>query len=460
MRILVLLLLLPLIGCVEELDGPPGSGMGDLPLASPAWILDAVIYEVFVPDFSSEGTFAGVEARLDSLHALGVTTLWLMPIHPIGVEGRKGDALGSPYAIRDYYAVNPDYGTMEDFQSLVAATHDRGMKLILDLVANHTAPDNAWTTEHPDWYVLGDDGKPQTPRGNDGVPTDWTDTVELDYDNPEVVEEMTNVLRFWALEQNVDGFRCDVASMVPVAFWEHAIASLRADKGVLMLAEGDDMELHRAGFDLTYAWPEYAALKEVWAGEPAARYADRVASIIAELPPGAARLRFTTNHDETAWDAPPPALFGGQAGAQAAFLLAAALPGAPLVYNGQEVGIDQTVPFFSATPIDWTANPDVQAWYRHFFEIYTASDALRRGDYRLITATEDAIAFERTSGDDRLIVLVNVRATPTTISLESVQGRDLLTGDTIDLGDATQLAPYAAHVVTVDEGRMRDETTR
>ncbi len=452
MRLLVVLMLLSFTGCIESLDGPPGSGMGDLPMASPAWVGDAVIYEIFVPDFSPEGTFAGVEARLDSLQSLGVTTVWLMPIHPTGVEGRKGDALGSPYAIRDYYAVNPDYGTLEDFQSLVAATHDRGMKLILDFVANHTAPDNAWTTEHPDWYVLGDDGKPQVPHGNDGVPTDWTDTVELDYDNPEVIAEMTNVLRFWAIEQNVDGFRCDVAGMVPIAFWEHAIASLREEKGVLMLAEGEGMDLHSAGFDLTYAWPEYATLKEVFAGKPAARYADRVASILTELPPGAARLRFSTNHDETAWDAPPPTLFGGQAGAQAAFVLAAALPGVPLIYNGQETGIDQTVPFFSSTPIDWTANPDVQVWYRRFFEVYTASEALRRGDYRLITATEDALAFERTSGDERLIVAVNVRPTPTTISIPSASGRDLLSGQPMELNDATELAPYAAHVITVGEG--------
>ncbi len=450
MRLLTILLLLPLTACVESLDGPPGSGMGDLPMASPAWIGDAVIYEIFVPDFSPQGTFAGVEARLDSLQALGVTTLWLMPIHPIGVQGRKGDALGSPYAIRDYYAVNPDYGTMADFQSLLAATHDRDMKLILDFVANHTAPDNAWTTEHPDWYVLGSDGKPQTPRDNDGVPTDWTDTVELDYDNPEVAQEMTNVLRFWAIEQGVDGFRCDVASMVPLEFWQDAIASLRAEKGILMLAEGDEMELHSAGFDLTYAWPEYATLKEAWAGEPAAKYADRVAGVLTQLPPGAARLRFSTNHDETAWDAPPPALFGGQAGAQAAFVLTAALPGVPLVYNGQETGIDQTVPFFSSTPIDWTANPDVQAWYRRFFEIYTASEALRRGDYRLLSATNDALAFERTSRDERLIVVVNVRSNPTTISLEPATGRDLLSGDAVELGSATELAPYAAYVIAVD----------
>lgn len=447
MRRLFLLALLPLLAACERAvpltESPP--------IAAPAWIGDAVLYEIFVPDFSPEGTFAGVEARLDSLQALGATTLWLMPIHPTGVEGRKGDALGSPYAVRDFYDVNPDYGTMEDFERLVEAVHDRGMQLILDFVANHTAPDNAWTDAHPDWYVRDADGNPRVPHDPGGNPTDWTDTVELDYDNPEVRAEMANVLRFWAVEKGVDGFRCDVASFVPLAFWEEAIAALRAEKPVLMLAEGDDPELHRAGFDLTYAWPEFAVLKEVFGGAPAARYTDRVAEALEALPSGAGRMRFTTNHDESAWDAPPPVLFGGQAGAQAAFVLAAALPGVPLLYAGQETGIDENVPFFEATPVDWSANPDVQQWYHRFFEIYTGSQALRGGDYRVLTATNDAVAFERTSGNERLIALVNVRAEPVAIDIEAVSGRDLLSGETVELGPQTPLAPYAAHLVSVGE---------
>jgi glycosidase len=444
MRLLTAALLLLLAGCERALPiaQPP-------PTAAPSWIADAVLYEIFVPDFSPEGTFAGVEARLDSLQALGATTLWFMPIHPTGVEGRKGDALGSPYAIRDYYAVNPDYGTMEEFERLVAAVHARGMQIILDFVANHTAPDHAWTRERPDWYIRDADGNPRVPHDPSGNPTDWTDTVELDYDNPDVAREMTNVLRFWAVEKGVDGFRCDVASFVPLSFWEGAIASLRAEKPVLMLAEGDDPELHRVGFDLTYAWPEFATLKEVFAGAPAARYAERVGEVLTTLPDGAGRMRFTTNHDESAWDAPPPVLFGGQQGAQAAFVLSAALPGVPLLYAGQETGIEDNVPFFEATPVDWNARPEVQAWYRRFFDIYTGSQALRGGDYRLLSATDDALAFERARGNERLVVLANVRPTTVTIDLEAQTGRDLLSGETVDLGPQTPLAPYAARIVAV-----------
>ena len=422
MRCPALALLVFLAGCASVPDRPAPTPVADEggvePLAweAPAWAEGAVLYEVFVPDASPEGTFRGLIRRLPEIEALGATTLWLMPIHTVGVEGRKGE-LGSPYAIRDYYAVNPEYGTEADFRALVEAAHDRGMHVLLDFVANHTAPDNAWVAEHPEWYTRGAGGGLSTPISPDGEPTDWTDVADLDYSNAALRAEMTDVLRYWVREFDVDGYRCDVAGWVPYDFWAEAIAAIREVKPVLMLAESEDPAIHRVGFDLTYAWPEYAAMKAVWGGAPASTLVDLVARVQAELPPGAGRLRFTTNHDETAWDAPPPALFGGQAGAQAAFVLAASLPGAPLVYNGQETGVEAPVPFFSRTPYDWTARPDVRAFYARFLAAYPQSEALRTGALaRIEAASEDVVFAERTAGGERVVVLVNVRDRPATVA--------------------------------------------
>ena len=454
-----LAVLVLLAGCASVPDRPapeaappaveaagPGGGVAPLAWTAPAWTEGAVLYEVFVPDASPEGTFRGLIRRLPEIQALGVTTLWLMPIHPIGVEGRKG-VLGSPYAIRDFYAVNPDYGTDDDFRALVEAVHARGMYVILDFVANHTAPDNAWVAEHPEWYTRGPDGGLSTPISPGGEPTDWTDVADLDYSNAALRAEMTDVLRYWVREFDVDGYRCDVAGWVPYDFWTDAIAAVREVKPVLMLAENEDPAIHRVGFDLTYAWPEYAALKAVWDGAPASELVDLVTRVQAELPPGAGRLRFTTNHDETAWDAPPPDLFGGQAGAQAAYALAASLPGAPLVYNGQELGVEEPVPFFERTPYDWTARPEVRAFYARFLEAYDQSEALRTGALaRLDAVSDDVVVAERTAGAERVAVLVNVRDRPVSVATPpALQGgawSDALSGGAVELGLTVSLGPY------------------
>lgn len=417
----------------------------------PDWVANAVIYELFTPDFTEEGTFRAIIPRLDELQELGVTTLWLMPIHPIGEEERKG-VLGSPYAIRDYYGINPEYGTKEDFRALVDAVHERGMYLIIDLVANHTSPDNAWVEEHPDWYTRDADGNVMVPHTPDGQPTDWTDTVDLNYDNPELRAEMIRMMRYWVEEFNIDGYRCDVAGFVPHDFWAEAIAALREVKPIMMLAENEEPAIHNAGFDLTYAWPEYAKLKEVWNGNPVSELAALVQRVEEELPEGARRLRFTTNHDETAWDAPPPALFGGQEGAQAAFVLTATLPGVPLVYNGQETGVEETVPFFEQTPYDWSQQPEVRAFYERVLDLYNEHEVLRHGTLILLAPdAEDVMLFERTLADERVIVAVNVRNEEVSVVVPaSVSGSDwtdALSGETVTLGESLTLPAYGYHVL-------------
>ena len=452
-----------LAGCSQPRDGAespvgssasaaPDGGAVAPPWTPPAWAEGAVLYEMFVPDFTAEGTFRAAAARLPELKELGVTVVWLMPIHPTGVEGRKED-LGSPYAVRDFYGVNPDLGTEADFRAFVDAAHAQGLRVLLDLVANHTSPDNAWTAEHPDWYTRDADGRLITPVSPEGEPTDWTDVVDLDYSNAALRAEMTEVMRYWVREFDVDGYRCDVAGWVPYDFWAQAIPAVRAVKPVLMLAEHADPAIHRAGFDLSYAWPEYARMKEVWDGAPAAELAALVREVEAELPAGARRLRFTTNHDETAWDQPPPAIFGGQAGAQAAFVAAVALPGDPLVYNGQELGVEEPVPFFSRTPYDWSLRPEVQAFYRAVLDAHAASPALRSGRASFPTPdAADVLLVERTTGSDRALVAVNVRDRRSAVAVPaSVRGRwrDAVAGGAaVTVGDEVQLGPYEYRVLT------------
>lgn len=397
---------LPLLALLALLTGCAGP---DVPSAAdrapvPDPVEDAVIYEVFVRAFTPEGTLQALVPRLDELRELGVTTLWLMPIHPIGEERRKG-TLGSPYSIRDYKAVDPAYGSVEDVRALVAAAHARGMTVILDLVANHTAWDHPWVTAHPEWYRRDASGAITHPPG-----TDWTDVAQLDHDHPEVRAALRRTMRFWVEDVGVDGFRADVAELVPADFWREAIAELRAIRPVLMLAEGAAPWLHEVGFDLTYAWTTYHAKKRVWQGAPA----DTLAALVlaeADRYPVRQRLRFTTNHDETAWDDTPLALFGGTRGAQAAFVLAATLPGVPLVYNGQEVGDPQRIPLFERTTIDWAADPAMRAFTRDVLRLRAERVPLRRGSFEPIEhpAARDVLAFRRVHAGDTVTVVVNVR---------------------------------------------------
>lgn len=417
---------------------------------------DAVVYEVFVPDASEAGTFQGLIGRLDEIEEMGVNTLWLMPIHPIGEERRKDDigSLGSPYSITDYYAVNPDYGTEEDFQALVDSVHARDMHIILDLVANHTAWDHPWLEENPDMYTPGPiDGF--TVPVLDGDTTDWTDVVDLDFENEQTRQSMIDVMQYWVREYDVDGYRADVAHAVPLDFWNAAIDSVEAVKPVLMLAEAAEPELHEVGFDYTYAWPFYNQLKTVWEdGAPVHTLATQVDTTLDDLPTAAQRLRFTTNHDETMWDATPPELFDGAEGAEAAFVLATTVPGTPLVYNGQELGVADTVSFFARTPYDWDEENDVRSFYREYLTLYRDSPALHEGTFDVLTPeADDALLFSRSSEDREMLVAVNVRDEATTVAVPTPYTEtaleDAFSGEEVDR-DTLALDAYDYRLLRVE----------
>jgi glycosidase len=415
-----------------------------------SWVSRAALYEVFVQDFSSKGNFRGVIDGLDRIQSAGTDVIWLMPIHPIGVANRKG-ALGSPYAARDYRAINPTYGNAADFRALVDAAHERGMKLILDWVPDHTSPDHSWVKQHPDYYIRNDKGEPSVPREPNGKLTDWTDVVQLDYENPAVRREMTDVMKYWLTEFGIDGFRVDVAGFIPYDFWREAVPALRAavPRRILLLAEWDDLELHRLGFDLTYAWGSYDRLKAVWKGAPASSFVEGELPDMKAMPKGGMRMRFTTNHDKTAWDDPPTTIFGRGAGTRAAFVAVALLPGRPLLYNGQEVESPQKLPLFERDTIQWDQPQakEARAFYARIIQLARTEPAFISGDFRAVktSAPKDVIAYRR----DDVVVLVNARPRAMKVSVTGfdVAGiRDLLS-DKTQHGDTIALPAFGAVVL-------------
>ena len=306
------------------------------PSVHPDWTYSSVMYEVNIRQFSPEGTFAGVEAQLPRLKDLGVDILWLMPMYEIGTEGRKG-TLGSYYAISDYKKVNPEFGTMADFEHLLAAAHKQGFKVILDWVANQTAPDNVWMTEKPaDFYERDADG-------NAIWEYDWTDTRSLNYDNEEVWWAQDDAMRFW-LEKGVDGFRCDAAGEVPAAFWKGILPKMNKDyPDIYLLAEAERDNLADATetFDANYAWELHHLLNSLAQGrKTVADLKDYVTRDAARFPKEAFRLTFTSNHDENSWSGTEFEREG--AAANACAVLCFTLPGSqPLIYTGQEIGLSR-----------------------------------------------------------------------------------------------------------------------
>lgn len=417
-----------------------------------SWVARSAIYEVFTQDFSPAGTLQGVTDGLDRIQASGANVIWLMPVQPVGILKHKG-TLGSRYAIRDYMTIDSAYGTAADFRALVDAAHARGMKVILDWVPDHTAPDHPWVTQHPGWYLRDAQGNPSVPRERDGHLTDWTDVVQLDYRNAALRQAMLAAMRSWLTRYDLDGFRMDVAYLIPDDFWRQAIPALRGavHRRILLLAESGDLKQARDGFDLIYAWASYARLKAVWQGAPAATFLPPEFADLRALPPGGARLRFTTNHDETAWDAPPVKLFDGPDGARAAFAAMALLPGRPLLYNGQEVESPQQLGLFEKEAIAWD-QPDAdqaRAFYARVMRLDASDPSLLSRDLEQVTTTDPAnlVAYRR--GD--LLVVVNTRDHPVQLTIPGLElrgARNLLT-DEVMPGGAITLRAYGALVLRV-----------
>jgi cyclomaltodextrinase / maltogenic alpha-amylase / neopullulanase len=385
------------------------------------WLRESVLYEIYPRSFSPGGDFNGITAQLDQLKDLGVNVLWLMPIHPIGEKLRKG-TLGSPYAVRDYYAINSEFGSTNDFRRLVKEAHARGLRVILDIVANHTAWDNVMIGGHPEFYKQDATGKIIPP-----VP-EWTDVAGLNYANPQLRLYMINMLKYWLTEYDVDGFRCDVAHMVPVDFWEQARVELEQVKpDVLMLAEASQPKLLVKAFDLDYSWPLHATLNQVLLeGAPATDLRRSWEESRRQFPQGSLHLCISDNHDE----ARAVARFGIR-GALASQVFMMTLDGVPLLYNGMEAG-DATESgdpaLFEKLPVFWKPKerPPLRDIYRDLIKLRRQYAPFRNDNLTWLRNSDEAnlVTFLRQDDKDEFVVVINFSNRPEAGSVEVANARE------------------------------------
>jgi glycosidase len=370
----------------------------------PEWSKNANIYEVNIRQYTPEGTLLAFVKHLPRLKEMGVDILWLMPVNPIGELNRKG-TLGSYYAIKDYMAVNTEFGTMDDLKLLVDRAHELEMKVILDWVANHTAWDNPLVTEHPEWYKKDTAGKLVSPY-------DWTDVLQLDYEQMGLWEYMIGAMKFWITEADVDGFRCDVAGMVPTGFWIWARRELDQVKPVFMLAEAEKPELVEEAFDMDYGWEFHHLMNKVAKGEKAVKdLLGYFRKTDTTYPGNVYRMYFTSNHDENSWQGTEFERMAEAATAMAA--LSALVPGMPLIYSGQEAGMDKRLRFFEKDTISWDKNPEYAGFYTVLLALKKRNQALWNGNYgglmEIIPVGDTSVlAFTREKNGDRILAVFNL----------------------------------------------------
>ncbi|MFC2083564.1 alpha-amylase family glycosyl hydrolase [Bacteroidota bacterium] len=375
------------------------------------WSYNLGIYEVNVRQYTEAGNFDAFSTHLDRLNELGVGILWFMPIHPIGQKNRLG-SLGSYYSVKDYLAVNPEFGTLEEFIALVEQIHQMGMYVIIDWVANHTAWDNPLTITNPDWYSKDNEGNFIPPPG-----TNWSDVIDLDYSKQGLREYMIDAMKFWITDADVDGFRCDAASMVPLDFWETAINELKSIKPeLLMLAEADGTEYQDAGFDMTFAWGLYGfgngVLPKIYNGTYTANnlrsYIYKEQNNFSE---DHYRMYFTSNHDENSWHGTVYELFGDAVEIFA--VITHTINGMPLIYSGQEAGLNKRLLFFDKDEINWQYDPFAEI-YSTLLKLKKDNNVLWNGNNggiteRVLTSNNpDIYAFVREKDDDKIFVILNL----------------------------------------------------
>jgi glycosidase len=402
----------------------------------PEWSRNAVIYEVNIRQYTPEGTFKAFEQHLPRLKELGVDILWLMPINPIGSVNRKG-TLGSYYSIKDYRGINPEFGTLDDFKDLVKKAHSLEMKVIIDWVANHTSWDNNLVAEHPEWYTKDSTGRIIAPVA------DWTDAADLDYSKEGLREYMKESMIYWVKVADIDGFRCDVAGMVPVDFWNKAVPEIKKVKPVFMLAEWETPEMHDTAFDMTYGWELYKIMNAIAKGEKTANDIDKIWSQEDSLyTPDAYRMRFTSNHDENSWNGTEYDRMGDAAMTFA--VLSFTVPGMPLIYSGQEAAFNKKLRFFDKDTIDWD-NYNLSPFYSTLIKLKKENKALWNGNAggilkRIHTHSDkDIYVFLREKEGNTVLVILNLTSASQNVDLNdhTVLGTytNTFTGETVSLED-------------------------
>ena len=421
--IALLLLAISLFSCKSNTTEQAGTATGNIDTAitdgHPAWILQGNIYEVNVRQYTREGTFNAFAANLERLQAMGVQTLWFMPINPISKVDRKG-ALGSYYAVANYTQINPEFGSMADWKALVKQCHNMGFKVIIDWVPSHTGADHYWLEQHPDFYVR------DSITGKAISLYDWTDTRRLNYANPVLVDSMINSMKFWIKETDIDGFRCDVAGEVADDYWQKCIPELKKMKNIFMLAEGNKASLPRDGFDATYTWNEFNMMKLIAKGErPAFAIDSVIAQTDSSFPTNALLMYFTSNHDENSWNKADYGTMPGAAHAPFAVLTQTLLRSVPLIYSGQEEPYLDSISFFYKDTIRFE-NYARAGFYKTLLTLRKENPALAANAAfrKIVTDNDKAVyAFERSNGNAGVLVVVNLTNQPQQAVLKNIAAK-------------------------------------
>ena len=381
----------------------------------PDWSYNKTIYEVNVRQYTPEGTFEAFSKHLPQLKKMGVGILWFMPINPIGIKNRKG-SLGSYYSVRNYTEINPEFGTLQNFKDVVNQAHDLGMHVIIDWVANHTAWDNPWITSHPDFYT-------KDSSGNFVSPFDWSDVADLNYDNKELWNYMRDAMEYWIDECNIDGFRCDVAAMVPLEFWKWVRPQLEKSKKIFMLAEASEPELHEA-FDMTYNWQLKDLFVDIAHGKKNANDVNKYyRQEKITYPKDAYRMNFTTNHDENSWNGSDSERFGNFA--ECFTVVTGVVNGMQLVYSGQEAGLNKRLKFFDKDTILWK-----ESKYRDIFtklaflkkENHALWNGSKGGEMQIIEPGDSTVfSFIRSKNGNKIFAVFNFSGSPKDISFNDTR---------------------------------------
>jgi glycosidase len=399
---------------------------------------DVVLYQVNIRSFSMTHNIQGVISRLDSIKSLGVNVIYLMPIYPVGTL----KAVNSPYCVKDYKSVNPEFGSINDLRALIDGAHTRGMSVILDWVANHTSWDNSWIT-NKSWYQQDSSGQIVSPKG-------YNDVAQLNFKNADMRAAMIKAMKYWVYTANCDGFRCDYADGPSFDFWKQAIDTLRniQTHKLLMLAEGSRGDHFSAGFNYIFGFKFFDQLKNVFGKEKSALSLDSINALEYVNTNDLNRVvRYTSNHDVNSSDGTPQDLFGGTSGSMAAFVVVAYMKGIPMIYNGQEVGYPKRIEFpFTSSVIDWTLNPDIKSEYKQIIALWNSNAALRRGVLKSYS-NADICAFTKILGDETVLIMVNLRNKiidyPLPLTFANTTRCDAFNNNPISLGSNITLQPYS-----------------
>ncbi len=362
------------------------------------WAKDATIYEVNIRQYTPEGSFKAFQTHLPRLKEMGVRILWLMPITPISEKIKKG-SLGSYYACSSYTKINPEFGTAQDFAHLVEAAHALELKVIIDWVANHTGRGHEWMELHPEWFTRNDKGEFTERNG-------WEDVVDLNYGNADMRNALIGAMQFWVRDFKIDGFRCDMAHLVPLDFWIEARKAVESIKPLYWLAECEEVSYHRV-FDTSYAWALMHASEKLAKGEVGIHEVYNVLHTYSQYPAGATKLLFTSNHDENSWNGTEYEKYGAAAKAWAVFTHT--WKGIPLIYSGQELPNHKRLQFFDKDQIEWTEKPALHDFYTTLNQLRNTHTAITSGDtFNLPVQTDGVMAYLRQDAASTVFVLLNL----------------------------------------------------